>query len=107
MPSLVREDVSFWSGAAEIVLVEAFRFAGGLVLDRGLVLGRVSARCRTDLLGGLEVWNARAPPPERRGGKTASTRRKGRATTAYCILTWFKLSWFDVVTFFSSNANWK
>ena len=35
-----------WSGAAEVALADAFRFSGGPVPTRGLVLGRGSALFR-------------------------------------------------------------
>ena len=41
-----------WSSAAETALADAFRFAGGPVSDRGLVLGRGAARMHTVRLGG-------------------------------------------------------
>ena len=40
-----------WSSAAENALADAFRFAGGPVPDRGLVLGRGMVRIRTVRLG--------------------------------------------------------
>ena len=36
-----------WSSAVETALADAFRFAGGFVPDRGLVLGRGGVRMRT------------------------------------------------------------
>ena len=41
-----------WSSASETALADAFRFAGEPVPDRGLVLGRGTARMRTVRLGG-------------------------------------------------------
>ena len=49
-----------WSGAAESALTEAFCFAGGPFPDKGLVLGRGSARFRTVPLGGPQVRKARS-----------------------------------------------
>ena len=46
---------SVWSSAAEAALADAYKFAGGPVLDRGLVLGRGSLLVRTVRLGGPEV----------------------------------------------------
>ena len=58
--ALLRGDVSsawvIWSCAAEIVFAEAF-FAGAL--DKGLVLGRGSARFRTVRLGGPQIRRVR------------------------------------------------
>ena len=48
-----------WSGAAEAALAEAFRFSGGPVPTRSLVLGRGSALFRVVRLGGHEVKKAR------------------------------------------------
>ena len=46
--SLARGDVSLawliWSSAVEAALADAYRFAGGPVPDRGLVLGRGAFR---------------------------------------------------------------
>ena len=57
--SLDTDDVSrawhVWSGAAEVALADAFRFSGGLVSTRGLVLGRGSALFRIVRLGGHKV----------------------------------------------------
>ena len=54
--SLGRDDVSMawtvWSRAAESALADAFRFSGGPLPTRGLVLGRGSAMLRTVQLGG-------------------------------------------------------
>ena len=41
-----------WSGAAEVALADAFRFSGGPVPTRGLVLRRISALLRVVWLGG-------------------------------------------------------
>ena len=55
--ALLRGDVSrawmIWSSAAESALADAFRFAGGPVPARGLVLGRGMVRIRTVRLGVL------------------------------------------------------
>ena len=48
-----------WSGAAETALVDAYRFGGGPLLGRGLVLGRGSASFRVVRLGGHRVRKAR------------------------------------------------
>ena len=48
-----------WSSAAEGALADAFRFAGGPVPDRGLVLGRGKVRIRTVRLGGPIVRSVR------------------------------------------------
>ena len=57
--SLRYDDVSrawlVWSGAAETALADAYRFGGGLVPARGLVLGRGSALFRFVRLGGQKV----------------------------------------------------
>ena len=62
--SLDTDDVSlawlFWSRAAEAALADAFRFTGGPVPSRGLVLGRGSALFRVVRLGGHQVRKARA-----------------------------------------------
>ena len=62
--SLDADDVSrawlVWSGAAEIALADAFRFSGGPVTTRCLVLGRGSALFRVVRLGGPMVKRARA-----------------------------------------------
>ena len=54
--ALLRGDVScawmVWSSAAEKALVDAFRFAGGAVPARGLILGWGMARMRTVRIGG-------------------------------------------------------
>ena len=41
-----------WSSAVETALADAYRFAGGPVPERGLVMGRSAARMRTVRLGG-------------------------------------------------------
>ena len=48
-----------WSGAAEVALADAFRFSGGPVPARGLVLGRRSALFRVVRLGGPMVERVR------------------------------------------------
>ena len=48
-----------WSSAVEAALADAYRFAGGPVPDRGLVLGRDVFRPRTVKLGGPKVRRAR------------------------------------------------
>ena len=48
-----------WSSAAESALADAFRFAGGPVPTRGLVLGRGMVRIRTVRLGGPIVRSVR------------------------------------------------
>ena len=48
-----------WSSAAESALADAFRFAGGPVPTRGLVLGRGMVRIRTVRLGGPIVRSIR------------------------------------------------
>ena len=42
---------SVWTSAAEAALADTYRFAGGPVLDRGLVLGRGAFLVRTVRLG--------------------------------------------------------
>ena len=44
-----------WSGAVESALADAYRFSGGPLLSRGLVLGRGSASFRVVRLGGHKV----------------------------------------------------
>ena len=62
--SLDTDDVSLaelvWSRAAEAALGDAFRFSGGPLPSRGLVLGRGSAVLRVVRLGGHQVRKARA-----------------------------------------------
>ena len=62
--SLSADDVSgawiVWSSAAEAALADAFRFSGGPLPSRGLVLGRSSALFRVVRLGGHQVRNADA-----------------------------------------------
>ena len=53
-------DWSVWSGAAESALADAFRFSGGPLPSRGLVLGRGAALFRRVQLGGPGVRRARA-----------------------------------------------
>ena len=48
-----------WSGAAEAALADAFRFSGGPLPSRGLVLGRRGALFRVVRLGGHQVRKAR------------------------------------------------
>ena len=48
-----------WSGAAEAALADAYRFSGGPLPSRGLVLGRGSASFRVVRLGGHPVRKAR------------------------------------------------
>ena len=48
-----------WSGAVEAALVDAYRFSGGPLCSRGLVLGRESASFRVVRLGGHKVRKAR------------------------------------------------
>ena len=61
---LGRHDVSLawlvWSRAAEAALADAFRFSGGSLPSRGLVLERGSALLRVVQLGGHRVRKARA-----------------------------------------------
>ena len=47
-----------WSSAAETALADAFRFAGGPMPERGLILGRSTARMRVVRLGGPQVRKA-------------------------------------------------
>ena len=62
--SLGLDDVSMawavWSRAAESALADAFRFSGGPLPAKGLVLGRGSAVLRVVQLGGPRVRRARA-----------------------------------------------
>ena len=62
--SLDTDDVSLawlvWSRAAEAALADAFRFSGGSLPPRGLVLGRGSALLRVVWLGGPFVKRARS-----------------------------------------------
>ena len=62
--SLDRSNVSLawsvWSRAAESALVDAFRFSGGPIPSRGLILGRGTALLRSVQLGGPRVRRARA-----------------------------------------------
>ena len=62
--SLDGDDVSsawlVWSSAAEAALADAFRFSGGHLPSRSLVLGRSSALFRVVRLGGHRVRKARA-----------------------------------------------
>ena len=48
-----------WSSAAEAALADACRFAGGPMPEKGLVMGRGTARMRTVRLGGHMVRPAR------------------------------------------------
>ena len=48
-----------WSGAAETALVDAFRFSGGPLPGKGLVLGRGCALFRVVRLGGHRVLKVR------------------------------------------------
>ena len=61
--SLLDGDVSsawvVWSSAAEAALSDAYRFSGGPVPGRGLVLGRGTARLRVVRLGGPRVRKVR------------------------------------------------
>ena len=61
--SLGADDVSsawlVWSGAAEAATVDAYRFSGGPLPSRGLVLGRGSASFHVVRLGGHPVRKAR------------------------------------------------
>ena len=47
------------SSAAETALADAYRFAGGPVPERGLVMGRDTAGMRTVRLGGPKVRKPR------------------------------------------------
>ena len=62
--SLDSDDVSLawsvWSRAAESALADAFRFSGGPLPSRGLILGRGAAVLRLVQLGGPRVRRARA-----------------------------------------------
>ena len=51
---------SVWSRAAESALADAFRFSGGPLPSRGLILGRGAAVLRLVQLGGPRVRRARA-----------------------------------------------
>ena len=61
--SLAAGDVSqawaVWSGAVESALADAYRFSGGLLPSRGLVLGRGRASFRVVKLGGHKIRKAR------------------------------------------------
>ena len=61
--SLAADDVSqawvVWSGAVESALVDAYRFSGGPLPSRGLVLGRGRASFRIVKLGGHKIRKAR------------------------------------------------
>ena len=61
--SLGADDVSeawlVWSGAAEAALADAYRFSGGSLPSRGLVLGSGGAVFRVVRLGGHPVRKAR------------------------------------------------
>ena len=61
--SLASGDVSrawlVWSGAAEVALADAYRFPGGPVPSRGLVLGRGRAQFQVVRLGRSKVRKAR------------------------------------------------
>ena len=48
-----------WSSAAETARADAYRFAFGLVPERGLIMGRGTARIRVVRLGGPKVRKAR------------------------------------------------
>ena len=48
-----------WSGAAEAALADAYRFSGGPLPGRGLILGRGSVLFRVVKLGGHQVRKAR------------------------------------------------
>ena len=48
-----------WSSVAETALADSYCFAGGPVVDRGLVLGRGTARFRIVGFGGLRVCKVR------------------------------------------------
>ena len=61
-----------WSSAIEAALADAYRFAGGPVPDRGLVLGRGVFRLRTVRLGGPEVKRARRNFADSREGSDVS-----------------------------------
>ena len=62
--ALLNDDVSsawaIWSSAAETALADAYCFSGGPVSDRGLVLGRGTARFRVVRLGGPKVRKLRS-----------------------------------------------
>ena len=61
--SLASGDVSqawaVWSGAVESALADAYRFSGGPLPSRGLVLGRGRASFRVVMLGGHKIRKAR------------------------------------------------
>ena len=61
--SLDADDVSsawlVWSRAGETALADAYRFSGGPIPSRGLVLGRGSASFRVVRLGGHKVRKMR------------------------------------------------
>ena len=61
--SLAADDVSrawaVWSGAVETALADAYRFSGGPLPSRGLVLGMGNASFRVVRLGGHKVRKAR------------------------------------------------
>ena len=63
MIPLLLNDVSrawaAWSGAVETALADAYRFSGGPLPSRGLVLGRGNASFRVVRLGGHKVRKAR------------------------------------------------
>ena len=92
--ALVGGDVSrawsAWSSAAEAALADVYQFAGGPVLDRGLVLRRGSFLILTVRLGGPEVRKARrnfADPIE--GGDVFMYHDASTALLLLCrILIW-------------------
>ena len=51
--------VLVWSCSAETALVDAYRFSGGPIPGRGLVLGRGNALFRVVRLGGHQVRKTR------------------------------------------------
>ena len=56
---VVSRALDVWSSAADAAIADAYRFSGGPVPDRGLVLGRGAFLVRTVRLGGPEVRKAR------------------------------------------------
>ena len=93
--SLADGDVSLawmiWSSAVEAALADAYRFAGGPVLDSGLVLGRGVFRSRNVRLGGPEVRRVRRNFADSQEGSEVSLYHDVSTAPLLDLRRWLKL----------------
>ena len=79
-----------WSSAAETALADAFQFAGGHVPERGLIMGRGTARMRVVRLCGPKVRKARKNAADAHEGGDAFMYRDSSAALLLDLRRRFK-----------------